>query len=645
MPKTKYTLFSSSSDPNEIKPCAFFLSAAGCRNGANCKFSHEKDGGKKSSQSPAPAASPAKVECDTSSVVSSESEGSNKGDKNQKQNQVKQRQPVNSFVSMLENRPDFQKEKEAARIRIEEQLQKDVDTPASQFCVPQGGASIPPPPKANASNSNNNSNNNKNKKKRKANQQSAGAAGDVFANPKKRTGPLPGSEIKDGGDIFVGPKSRTGPNPGSKSSNSAPNNGGKQQQHDMSPSTENSSKKGAFRSLLPSLPISSFSVPGAKSSSTPKKIEQQQPDETPQAATPSSRQSNLNDSLPLPQSTEAGREWYQAVMQTREHSRFENSYNFDKYKELNAQAGLSEGSWIKAKKFGPWCVENPQAIAIDCEMCETQDPLSGVKNPKALCRVSIVNAENPKEVLLDTLVKPAWPVTDYRSRINGVTKEHLDPVEFTLRHAQAFLLALCSDETVIVGHAVDNDLVALQMEHHCVVDTSILFRAKDNPAAPVSLRDIVQSVFKMEMPTVHDSVNDARKSLECAKHYVLSDGDVEAIDRTPRNNAHQLFVHRIPKQCKGSHLENMFLNHTCVQPTDVDAIEFSGDTGKTHVSFRSPRHANLAFDTLEGNAEEEKSGRLQKKVYLRNGSYVRVRKMTRARDNNKSTPRSNSNSD
>ena len=69
------------------------------------------------------------------------------------------------------------------------------------------------------------------------------------------------------------------------------------------------------------------------------------------------------------------------------------------------------------------------------------------------------------------------------------------------------------------------------------------------------------------------------------------------------------------------------MSHTSVQPSAVDDIEFTGEYGKAIVTFRSTRHANLAFDTLAGTADEEKSGRLQKKVYLRNGDYVRVRKM------------------
>lgn len=38
-------------------------------------------------------------------------------------------------------------------------------------------------------------------------------------------------------------------------------------------------------------------------------------------------------------------------------------------------------------------------LGIDCEMCETVDPVTGVKNPLSLVRLSVVNGLNPKEVM------------------------------------------------------------------------------------------------------------------------------------------------------------------------------------------------------------------------------------------------------
>ena len=389
-----------------------------------------------------------------------------------------------------------------------------------------------------------------------------------------------------------------------------------------------------FRNL--NLPIAAFSIPGV---SDPPKIQeetlkQEQP-VTPKAAAEGPKPPANKYALPV--HAETGRKWLDLVKETQAHPEFASIFDYTKYKEQD----IPGDHWVKTKPFGDWCKDFPQAIAIDCEMCETTDPVSGQKNHNALCRVSIVNAEKPDEVLLDTLVKPAWPVSNYRTWVNGIKQEDLEPVQFTLRHAQAFMMALCSEETVILGHAIHNDFAAMRVEHYCGGDSALLFKAKDSPTATVSLKDLAQAVLKKEMPTVHDSVNDARTALLCLDHYREQKGKVEEVVRTPSNKNgltgtrthHQLFVHRIPKVCKTSHLSKMFLEHTSIEPEEVEEIDFSaGHAGKTYVNFKSPRHATLAFNTLAGTGEPDKSGRLQKKVYLRDGDYVRIRKMTFERD-------------
>jgi RNA exonuclease 1 len=512
---------------------------------------------------------------ESSSVVSSESEG---------EVEVKVKQPVQKLKQPVQ------------KVKQEPKVQDDDDPFAVEEPAKEENKQ---PPK-------------KRKNKRKSN---PAESDDVFANPKTRTS-LSGSNDKNT------------PNKKQKLSPKQPAAVGKTTKAKEPTAAAAAPTAPDFRSLISNLPIASFSIPGV---STPAKKEKPSP-------TPVAAAAAADNGPPLPKSTQVGRKWQPFVLKTREHERYANNFDFAKYKNMDVENDIAS-EWIKPKPYGAWCAKNPQVIAIDCEMCETQDPLTGSKNHKALCRVSIVNGEKPEEVLLDTLVKPAWPVTDYRSRINGIKKEHLESVEFTLRHAQAFLMALCSEETIIVGHAVQNDLVALNMEHHVVADSSFLFKAQDSTSASVSLKDLVMGVFKKEMPDTHDSVNDARKAFECVLHYVEKNGDVEPVERMPKHKANQLFVHRIPKQCKPQHITNMFLNHTGVQPTEVEDLEFSGDSGKAHVTFRSTRHAGLAFDTLEGTAEADKSGKMQKKVFLRNGSYVRVRKMVmNYRDNNRNTP-------
>jgi RNA exonuclease 1 len=618
----KYKLFSAEASTSAgVKPvCAFFNSPAGCRNGDNCKFSHEltsaesgtkckEEKQKKQQPQQHPLQNGVEVS-ETSSVVSSESEG--------------------GAVGGADSGTRLKNTKAVIKMEL-------ADDP---FGSPSGKYSVQ---------EQDDQQQRKNKKKRKSNNDSSR---DVFAAPKHAATAesLNDETPQNNKRQKQAPATKTPPvsasaiaaNPTStKVQDKATSKGGSE-----------------LTRLLSKLPVASFFIPG----STPPEMAQ---DSSVIAATPaaakdkkktppaptsrndvvskkekSANKTDIDTALSavaqaqalLPTSTDVGKSWKDAVVATRQHVKFESSYDFNRYKDNDNEAGIPS-TWIKAKPFGPWCKDNPQAIAIDCEMCETEDPLTGSKNHRALCRLSVVNAEKPDEVLLDTLVKPSWPVTNYRTWVNGITKENLDSVEFTLRHAQAFMMALCSEETVIVGHAVHNDLAALNMEHNVVADSSFLFHAKDSTSATVSLKDAVKSVMGVDMPHTHDSVNDARKALEVVLHWKDKKGKVELVQRTPKKHPHdknrgnQLFVHRIPKVCKAEHLSNMFQKNTSIEPTEVEEIVFSGDHGKTQVSFKTAGHANLAFDSLDGKAEEDKSGKLQKKVFLRNGDYVRVRKM------------------
>ncbi|KAL3906821.1 MAG: hypothetical protein SGILL_009121 [Bacillariaceae sp.] len=567
---SSYKLHSAGPTACGEKPvCAFFQSAAGCRNGDNCKFLHTA-----SSASSGKKESSAEIS-EVSSVVSSESEGSHQARQSASKKNTKKQQQQSA-----ESSPD--------------------DNPFADTNQPQKKG---------------NDQSNKKKKRKPSDNK------DPFSGSKTN---IPQGETND----LVQPPSKK-----TKKAKTP-----KQQNAKVAAPTSD------FRSFVSNLPVASFSIPELSNKSTPAKKKEDSSRKTPSRKPSGNASADSDDAAPKQKETQPSarrvvpttpvvtRKWGKAINRSRQHERYDGDHNYPKYREMNLSNGIKD-DWIQAKPHGPWCQNNPQAIAIDCEMCETQDPLSGAKNHKALCRISVVNADKPEEVLLDTLVKPQWPVTDYRTRINGVTKEHLDPVEFTLRHAQAFMMALCSEETVVVGHAVHNDLVALHMDHDVVADSSYLYEASDSTSASVSLKDIVKKVLNSEMPKTHDSVNDARKALECVLYWVDRDGKVEAVERTPKfssnANGNQLFVHRVPKQCKKEHMFSMFLNHTTIQPIEVEDIAFPGNTGKTHVTFKSAAHADLAFDSIDGKAEEELSGRLQKKVYLRNGDYVRIRKMVR----------------
>ncbi len=159
----------------------------------------------------------------------------------------------------------------------------------------------------------------------------------------------------------------------------------------------------------------------------------------------------------------------------------------------------------------------PQVIALDCEMCMVEDPESGIRNGKELLRLSVVDGRpqkkgkkgklEPRVTLLDTLVKPSSPIVQMRSAIHGIIEQDLENVKFTKDHGRTALLKLSCPKTVIVGHALHNDLDALMLNHTRVVDTALLFGVKGEPEATPSLRDVSKALLGTAIQDgIHDSV-------------------------------------------------------------------------------------------------------------------------------------------
>jgi hypothetical protein len=201
--------------------------------------------------------------------------------------------------------------------------------------------------------------------------------------------------------------------------------------------------------------------------------------------------------------------WDVLVQNTKLSARFQADYQFE-----------ADHTWVQTRPHAEWLAADnrrgdyPTVIAIDCEMCETSDPVTGLRDPASLVRVSVINGIVPAETLLDSLVVPTLPVTDWRTQIHGIAEKDLAGITFTLRHAQAFILNLCSDRTIIVGHAVHHDLKALRIKHDNVIDTAYFYTVDKEPGHHASVRDISEQVLGVKLPQVHDSVQDARAALQ-----------------------------------------------------------------------------------------------------------------------------------
>eukprot|EP00903_Cladosiphon_okamuranus_P005818 g5761.t1 len=386
---------------------------------------------------------------------------------------------------------------------------------------------------------------------------------------------------------------------------------------------------GAGSGLLDGLPISPFVAPGAA-------VAAKNEEPLGAAAVPAG--------IPHPKADI----WQGLVERTKAHPKYAKNYRFE-----------TDATWIEASPCGDACADLPQVVALDCEMCMSEDPLSKERNGKELLRLSIVRGEDG-EKLMDTLVRPSNPVVDWRTDIHGVGPQHMEGVVFTHRHAQVAISRICCKNTVIIGHALNNDLAALRMSHDRVVDTSFLFEGSDKKFSTPSLKDVVRAALGRDIQHgCHDSVTDAKSTLEAARYALDNTGaPLPAVARTKKlgrrsvdgrhrkkarglvdeddeeeraakedKEARSLMVHRLPAGTTQEQLLKVMQKKTKVVAVEVQPIDFAGATGKTKVVYATKAQADIAFNGIHGNAMEDTSGRLQKRIYtsMDGKKYIAVR--------------------
>merc|ERR1712232_3430 len=164
--------------------------------------------------------------------------------------------------------------------------------------------------------------------------------------------------------------------------------------------------------------------------------------------------------------------------------------------------------------------EKEQYLAMDCEMVGIGP--NGFAS--AVARVSIVNCDH--EVILDTYVKVNEPITDYRTRISGITSTDLESDEaMDFESCREFVLHLLKDK-ILVGHGLKNDLQALNISHpwHMIRDTvkyePYMKLNFEGNKVPQKLRDL--SLDKLdriiqEPDKCHDSITDAEVAMDLYK--------------------------------------------------------------------------------------------------------------------------------
>jgi DNA polymerase III epsilon subunit-like protein len=157
------------------------------------------------------------------------------------------------------------------------------------------------------------------------------------------------------------------------------------------------------------------------------------------------------------------------------------------------------------ERDGDYC----NLFGMDCEMVDT---VVG----KELARVSLI--DHLGRVLYDSVVIPENEITDYITQYSGITAKMIRECKTSFKEAQKHILSYLDEKSILVGHAIQNDLVSLKLMHERVIDTSDIYPHPNGHPSKHSLVFLLSRVLResLDREGGHDSVDDARAALRIA---------------------------------------------------------------------------------------------------------------------------------
>ncbi|KAK7470547.1 RNA exonuclease 3 [Stygiomarasmius scandens] len=166
--------------------------------------------------------------------------------------------------------------------------------------------------------------------------------------------------------------------------------------------------------------------------------------------------------------------------------------------------------------------------ALDCEMVYTT---GGMR----VARVSVVDGTGKS--IFDEFVRmdDGVEVLDFNTRFSGITaSDYVSKALLPLASIRKSLDAFIDTHTILIGHALENDLRTLRIIHHRCIDTAILFPHPAGAPYRRSLRDLARDHLQTKIQTGdgstgHSSLEDAVATLDLVKFFIMNKGNLPGI--------------------------------------------------------------------------------------------------------------------
>mmetsp|Transcript_73017 Transcript_73017/g.136381 ORF Transcript_73017/g.136381 Transcript_73017/m.136381 type:complete len:523 (-) Transcript_73017:17-1585(-) len=318
--------------------------------------------------------------------------------------------------------------------------------------------------------------------------------------------------------------------------------------------------------------------------------------------------------------------WRSLLERTRRHPQYATEYT--------QMFKLEGADWPKTKP-----VANAKIVlGVDCEMVYTKE------DPNACARVTVVGMA---KTLLDLYIEtPADTVLDYRTSISGIKPPQLlkENGALPFEVVQQKVLEKISPDTILVGHALQNDLRALRICHSKIVDTALLFAVEGKTTVHKHKLHSLVTLMKPKVATLKSAnltgAHDSRQDAEWAMQIALYEASIHPritgalkLESFPT----QVFLSEIPKGTTSTELQSLFrggsLGELSFQLQGESPPEWLGRSIMTFANKATrdaavaalPRYVYVHIGPLHDWAGRRDVSRMQNELIVHFSQYGRVK--------------------